>query len=161
MFLNIPPRKKVEQLPEILSTEEVELLLSTLTNHKHRTVLMTTYAAGLRLSEIVNLKLTDIDSKRMMIRVRQGKAREAKTGIRTLSKRLLEQLRIYWKMYHPSLWLFSGRKSGQQMSPSTVAAIYYNARDKAGIKKAKGYIRCVIMRSFKLYRVMTVNMGDP
>ena len=136
MFLNIPPRKKVEQLPEILSTEEVELLLAALTNHKHRTVLMTTYATGLRLSEIVNLKLTDIDSKRMMIRVRQGKGSKDRYTI--LSKRLLEQLRIYWKMYHPSLWLFSGRKPGQQISSSTVAAIYYNARDKAGIKKGKG-----------------------
>jgi site-specific recombinase XerD len=136
IFLNIPPRKKVAQLPEILSTEEVELLLGALTNHKHRTVLMTTYAAGLRLNEIVNLKLTDIDSKRMMIRVRQGKGSKDRYTI--LSKRLLEQLRIYWKMYHPSLWLFSGRKLGQQMSPSTVSAIYYKARDKAGIKKGKG-----------------------
>ncbi len=136
MFLNIPPRKKVEQLPEILSTEEVEVLLAALTNQKHRTVLMTTYATGLRLSEIVNLKLTDIDSKRMMIRVRQGKGSKDRYTI--LSKRLLEQLRIYWKMYHPSPWLFSGRKPGQQISPSTVAAIYYNARDKAGIKKGKG-----------------------
>ena len=136
MFLNIPPRKKVEQLPEILSTEEVEVLLGALTNPKHRTVLMTTYATGLRLSEIVNLKLTDIDSKRMMIRVRQGKGSKDRYTI--LSKRLLEQLRIYWKMYHPSLWLFSGRKPGQQISSSTVAAIYYNARDKAGIKKGKG-----------------------
>jgi site-specific recombinase XerD len=136
IFLNIPPRKKVAQLPEILSTEEVELLLGALTNHKHRTILMTTYAAGLRLNEIVNLKLTDIDSKRMMIRVRQGKGSKDRYTI--LSKRLLEQLRIYWKMYHPSLWLFSGRKLGQQMSPSTVSAIYYKARDKAGIKKGKG-----------------------
>ena len=135
-FLNIPPRKKVQQLPEILSTDEVERLLSALTNQKHRTVLMSAYAAGLRLSEIVNLKLTDIDSKRMMIRVRQGKGSKDRYTI--LSKRLLEQLRIYWKMYHPSLWLFSGRKPGQPISPSTVAAIYYNARDKAGIKKGKG-----------------------
>lgn len=136
MFLTIPPRKKVEQLPEILSTEEVERLLGALTNHKHRTVLMTAYAAGLRLGELVNLKLTDIDSKRMMIRVRQGKGSKDRYTI--LSKRLLEQLRIYWKMYRPSQWLFNGIKSGQQISPSTVAAIYYNARDKARIKKGKG-----------------------
>jgi len=72
----------------------------------------------------------------MMIRVRQGKGSKDRYTI--LSKRLLQQLRIYWKMYHPSLWLFSGRKPGQQISPSTVSAIYYNARDKAGIKKGKG-----------------------
>jgi len=136
MFLAIAPRKKVAQLPEILSNDEVERLLGALTNQKHRTVLMTAYAAGLRLSEIMNLKLTDIDSKRMMIRVRQGKGSKDRYTI--LSKRLLKQLRIYWKMYHPSLWLFSGRTPGQQISPSTVAAIYNNAKGKAGIKKGKG-----------------------
>jgi len=135
-FLTIPPRKKVQQLPEILSTDEVECMLCAVTNQKHRTVLMTTYAAGLRLSEVVNLKLTDIDSKRMMIRVRQGKGSKDRYTI--LSKRLLQQLRMYWKMYHPSLWLFSGRKPGQPMPASTAAAIYYNAKNKAGIKKGKG-----------------------
>jgi len=135
-FLTIPPRKKVQQLPEILSTDEVECMLCAVTNQKHRTVLMTTYAAGLRLSEVVNLKLTDIDSKRMMIRVRQGKGSKDRYTI--LSKRLLQQLRMYWKRYHPSLWLFSGRKPGQPMPASTAAAIYYNAKNKAGIKKGKG-----------------------
>jgi site-specific recombinase XerD len=71
MFLNIPPRKKVHKLPEVLSTEELEHLFAALSNQKHRTLLMTTYAAGLRVSEVVNLKVTDIDSKRMMIRVQQ------------------------------------------------------------------------------------------
>jgi len=136
MFLSIPPRKKVAQLPEILSTEEVERLLGALKNQKHRTVLMTAYAAGLRLSEIVKLKLADIDSKRMMIRVRQGKGSKDRYTI--LSKRLLEQLRIYWAMYQPSEWLFNGTKSGYRMSPSTGAAIYYNAKKKAGIQKGKG-----------------------
>jgi integrase/recombinase XerD len=134
--LSMPPYKKVNKLPEILSTDEVECLLCAVTNQKHRTVLMTAYAAGLRLSELVNLQLRDIDSKRMMIRVRQGKGNKDRYTI--LSKRLLEQLRIYWKMYHPTLWLFSGRKPEHPISPSTIAAIYYNARDKAGIKKGKG-----------------------
>ncbi len=134
--LNMPPYKKVNKLPEILSTDEVERLLCAVTNQKHRTVLMSAYAAGLRLSEIVNLKLGDIDSKRMMIHVKQGKGSKDRYTI--LSKRLLEQLRIYWKGYRPSEWLFSGRKPGQPISPSTAAAIYYNAKDKAGIKKGKG-----------------------
>jgi site-specific recombinase XerD len=132
----MPPYKKVNKLPEILSTDEVERLLCAVTNQKHRTVLMSAYAAGLRLSEIVNLKLGDIDSKRMMIHVKQGKGSKDRYTI--LSKRLLEQLRIYWKGYRPSEWLFSGRKPGQPISPSTAAAIYYNAKDKAGIKKGKG-----------------------
>jgi integrase/recombinase XerD len=73
LSLSIPPRKKVTQLPEILSAEELESLFAALSNQKHRTLLMTTYAAGLRVSEVVNLKVADIDSKRMMIRVQQGK----------------------------------------------------------------------------------------
>jgi site-specific recombinase XerD len=134
--LSIPPQKKVKQLPEVLSTEEVESLLGAASNQKHRTLLMSTYGAGLRISEVVNLKLTDIDSKRMMIRVRQGKGNKDRYTI--LSKRLLEELRIYWKRYRPALWLFSGRKPEQPMPKSTAAAIYYNAKDKAGIRRGKG-----------------------
>lgn len=134
--LSMPPYKKVNKLPEVLSTEEVECLLGAARNLKHRTLLMTTYAAGLRVHEVVNLKLTDIDSKRMMIRVRQGKGNRDRYTI--LSKRLLEELRIYWKGYRPSEWLFSGRKPEQPMPISTAAAIYYNLKDKAGITKGKG-----------------------
>ncbi len=134
--LNIPPQKKVKQLPEVLSTEEVESLLGAASNQKHRALLMTTYGAGLRVSEVVNLKLTDIDSKRMMIRVRQGKGNKDRYTI--LPERLLKELRIYWKRYRPSLWLFSGRKPEQAMPKSTAAAIYYNAKEKAGLKRGKG-----------------------
>ncbi len=134
--LSIPTQKKAKQLPEVLSTEEVQCLLGAASNQKHRTLLMSTYAAGLRLSEVVNLKLNDIDSKRMMIRISQGKGNKDRYTI--LSKRLLEELRIYYKKYRPSEWLFSGRKPGQPMPKSTAAAIYYNAKDKAGIKKGKG-----------------------
>lgn len=134
--LSIPPQKKVKQLPEVLSTEELQCLLGAVSNQKHRTLLMSTYAAGLRVSEVVNLKLEDIDSKRMMIRVQQGKGNKDRYTI--LSKRLLEELRIYYKRYRPSEWLFSGRKPEQPMPKSTAAAIYYNAKDKAGIKKGKG-----------------------
>jgi site-specific recombinase XerD len=134
--LSIPPQKKVKQLPEVLSTEEVETLLGAASNQKHRTLLMSTYAAGLRVSEVVNLKLMDIDSKRMMIRVQQGKGNKDRYTI--LSKRLLEELRIYYKRYRLSEWLFSGRKPEHPMPKSTAAAIYYNVKDKAGIKKGKG-----------------------
>jgi site-specific recombinase XerD len=134
--LSIPPQKKVKQLPEVLSTEELQCLLGGVSNQKHRTLLMATYAAGLRVSEVVKLKLTDIESKRMMIRVQQGKGNKDRYTI--LSKRLLKELRIYWKGYRPSLWLFSGRKPEQPMPKSTAAAIYYNAKDKAGIKRGKG-----------------------
>ena len=134
--LSLPPYKRENKLPEVLSTEELECLLGATSNQKHRTLLMSTYAAGLRVSEVVNLKLTDIDSKRMMIRVRQGKGNKDRYTI--LSKRLLKELRIYWKGYRPSEWLFSGRDPEQAMSKSTAAAIYNNAKNKAGIKRGRG-----------------------
>lgn len=137
MYLSIPPRKKDNTLPEILSVEELERLFSALTNQKHRTMLMTTYAAGLRVSEVVNLKVTDIDSGRMMIRVKQGKGRKDRYTI--LSERLLQELRIYWRMYRPTQWLFySGKKTKLSLSVSTLQRVYNQAKEKAGITKGKG-----------------------
>jgi site-specific recombinase XerD len=137
MYLNIPPRKKDNTLPEIFSAEELEALFAALTNQKHRTLLMTTYAAGLRVSEVVGLKITDIDSKRMMIRVQQGKGRKDRYTI--LSQRLLQELRIYWRMYRPSEWLFySGKKIKLPLSVSSLQRVYKQAKEKAGITKGKG-----------------------
>jgi site-specific recombinase XerD len=134
--LSIPPRKKVRKLPEILSAEELESLFAALSNQKHRTLLMTTYSAGLRLSEVVHLRITDIDSKRMMIRVQQGKGRRDRYTI--LSKRLLTELRAYWRMYRPPVWLFYGAKKNQPLSERSAQAVYYRAKNKAGITKGKG-----------------------
>ncbi len=136
LFINIPINKKGSELPEILSSDELERLFTVMTNQKHRTLLMTAYAAGLRVSELVNLKLADIDSKRMMIRVHQGKGRKDRYTI--LSKRLLKELRIYCKMYSPHLWLFTGRNPEQPLPSGTAQKIYYKAKDRAGIKKGKG-----------------------
>jgi site-specific recombinase XerD len=134
--LSIPPRKKVTQLPEILSSEELESLFAALSNQKHRTLLMTTYSAGLRLNEVVHLRVTDIDSKRMMIRVKQGKGRKDRYTI--LSKRLLTELRAYWKRYRPPVWLFYGAKKSRPLTDRSAQAVYYNAKKKAGITKGKG-----------------------
>jgi site-specific recombinase XerD len=134
--LSIPPRKKVRKLPEILGAEELESLFAALSNQKHRTLLMTTYSAGLRLSEVVHLRVTDIDSKRMMIRVQQGKGRRDRYTI--LSKRLLTELRAYWRMYRPPVWLFYGTKKTRPLTDRSAQAIYYNAKKKAGITKGKG-----------------------
>ena len=90
------PRPRVPQrLPEILSREEIERLLAVTTNLKHRVLLMTTYSAGLRVSEVARLKVSDIDSQRMTLRVDQGKG--AKDRYTLLSKRLLSELRRYWQ----------------------------------------------------------------
>jgi site-specific recombinase XerD len=135
LFINIPINKKGRLLPEILSSDELERLFTVMTNQKHKTLLMTAYAAGLRVSELVNLKLADIDSKRMMIRVQQGKGMKDRYTI--LSKRLLKELRIYWKMYRPHLWLFNGRDPEQPLPSGTAQKIYYKAKERAGIKKGK------------------------
>jgi site-specific recombinase XerD len=102
----IPQIKRVTRLPEILSPEQLEKLFAAPRNPKHRVLLMTAYSAGLRVSELVNLKVTDVHSDRMMIRVEQGKGRKDRYTL--LSKRLLSELRAYWKIKRSPVWLFPG-----------------------------------------------------
>jgi integrase/recombinase XerD len=136
MRLAIPPSKKKTQLPEILSAEELVCLFGSASNPKHRALLMATYGGGLRVSEVVRLQITDIDSKRMMIRVEQGKANKDRYTI--LSQRLLQELRLYWKMYRPPIWLFPGRDLNEHMHIGTAQRAYYHAKHKAGIRKGRG-----------------------
>ena len=132
------PRPKVpSRLPEILSREEVARLLSSTANLKHRAFLMTTYAAGLRLSEACHLKLCDIDSDRMTIRVEQGKG--AKDRYTPLSPRLLIELRRYWAAYRPAPWLFPGARDAQgPLLRKSAQRIFHAAKDRAGITKRCG-----------------------
>ena len=102
----IPMPKRPFKLPVILSREEVMHFLASVASIKHRTILMTAYAAGLRVSEAIHLKVTDIDSQRMTLRVDQGKGRKDRYVM--LSPRLLAELRAYWKAVRPILWLFPG-----------------------------------------------------
>jgi site-specific recombinase XerD len=136
MRLWIPPRKVESKLPEILSKEEVARILSVLENPKHRMLLMTTYAGGLRVSEVVKLQVKDIDSQRMTIRVKQGKGRKDRYTI--LSRKLLIQLRDYWKIYRPAVHLFPGRNLNQPLSRQSAFLIYHKAKSKAGITKEGG-----------------------
>jgi integrase/recombinase XerD len=85
-------------------------------NLKHRAILMTIYAAGLRVSELINLRLTDIDSQRQLISIRQGKGHKDRQVM--LSPKLLEVLRTYWKHYRPKIWLFPEVKLGHPSDPS-------------------------------------------
>jgi len=134
--LSIPPRKHKQQLTEVVSTKEVIRLITAPLKLKHRVMLMMTYSGGLRVSELVNLKISDIDSKRMVIRVEQAKGNKDRYTI--LSERLLPELRIYWKMYHPKTWLFPNKRQSQPMNISTPQKIYYDAKKKSGITKGKG-----------------------
>ena len=132
------PRPKVPQrLPHILSREEVAALFEHTENLKHRAFLMTTYATGLRLLEACHLKVSDIDSDRMTIRVEQGKG--AKDRYTLLSPRLLKELRRYWIAQRPARWLFpSPRVADHPMLPKSAQRIFYAAKDRAGITKPCG-----------------------
>jgi integrase/recombinase XerD len=132
------PRPKVpSRLPEILSREEIVKLLDLTTNLKHRALLMATYAGGLRVSEVCQLKVTAIDSQRMTIRVEQGKG--AKDRYTMLSPRLLTELRRYWLVNRPQPWLFpGGRVAAEPMAVQTAQRIFRAAKDRAGITKDCG-----------------------
>jgi site-specific recombinase XerD len=111
------PRAK-SKLPVVLDLSEVESLFSVTKNLKHKVMLMLTYSAGLRVSEAARLKLTDIDSKRMTVRISQGKGGKDRYSI--LSRTTLEHLRLYWKKYRPQEWLFEGQKQDEHISLSTI-----------------------------------------
>jgi site-specific recombinase XerD len=132
------PRPKVpSKLPQILSREQVAALIEKTTNLKHRALLMTTYAGGLRLLEVCHLKVSDIDSERMTIRIEQSKG--AKDRYTLLSARLLTELRRYWLVQRPTRWLFpSARIAEQPIHPKTAQRIFYAAKDRAGITKDCG-----------------------
>lgn len=132
----LPCAKEPSKLPEILSHEELVRLFTVTTNRKHRALLMTTYAAGLRASEVTQLRITDIDSERRCIRVDQGKGRMDRYV--PLSPRLLTQLREYWREKRPPHWLFPGTWIDRHMSRDGASYIYGKARTKAGITKDGG-----------------------
>jgi site-specific recombinase XerD len=113
--------------PRVYSPAEIERLLNVAgLNPKHRVLLMTTYAAGLRVSEVCRLKLEDIVSSRMQIRVTQGKGNKDRYTI--LSARLLVELRTYWRLVRPTLWLFpSSQYPGTPLTSKTVQAVFAQA----------------------------------
>jgi site-specific recombinase XerD len=127
-----PPRAK-RKLPVVLDLTEVESLFCVTKNLKHKAILMMTYASGLRASETASLKLTDIDSKRMMVRIRQGKGGKDRYSI--LSQRALEQLRQYWHKYRPTEWLFEGAKKENPITTHSIQLMFYAAKKRAGITK--------------------------
>ena len=132
----VPGAKVPSTLPQVLNHDELVRLFTVTTNLKHRAVLMTAYAAGLRASELGRLQVCDIDSARMCLRVNQGKG--SKDRYVPLSPRLLEHLREYWRRDRPQHWLFPTRPLDRPMSRQTPARIYQAAKDKARIRKAGG-----------------------
>lgn len=131
-FYDIPRPKKPLKLPHILAEEEVVALVRSTPNLKHRALLMTAYGAGLRVSELVNLKLRDIDPKRMLIFVEQSKGK--KDRMVPLSGLLLDTLRLYRKEYQPLFYLFEGEK-GKAYSTRSAQEVLKEAKKRAGIYK--------------------------
>jgi site-specific recombinase XerD len=138
MQLNRPPRPAHKHLPRVLSVEQLEHLFTTTLNPKHRALLMTTYAAGLRVSEVVRLQVHDIESapSRMLIRINQGKGNKDRYTL--LSERLLVELRAYWQIDCPRPWLFPDAKGKRPMPSSTAQKLYNQARRRAGIEQGHG-----------------------
>jgi len=131
--VEIAKPKVRRKLPTVLSREEVQALLNAAANLKHRALVATLYGTGLRCEEAQHLKITDIDSQRMMVHVREGKGRFPRQVM--LSPKLLELLRIYWRWRKPTDWLFPGQKAGFPIHQSAIRQICQELRKKAGIKK--------------------------
>lgn len=130
----IPAPKKPQRLPVVLSPEEVLHFLGCVGNTKQRAILTTCYAAGLRISEALHLKPTDIDRQRMVIRVDQGKGQKDRYVM--LSPKLLQTLCNYWRAVRPQGgWLFEGERSGQPLNRSSVEQACHKARRLSGIRK--------------------------
>lgn len=131
-FYSIDRPQKTEKLPKVISLEEVQLIINNTNNIKHRCIISLLYSAGLRRSELLNLKLEDIDSKRMIVNVINSKG--GKDRLTILSPTLLTDLRAYYKKWEPKTYLFEGI-SGKQYSGSSVSRIIDKARLKSGILK--------------------------
>jgi site-specific recombinase XerD len=130
---DVPFPKKQQKLPVVLSQEEVVHFLNCVDRGKHRVILTTCYAAGLRISEAVRLKATAIDSARMVIRVEQGKGRKDRYVM--LSPKLLEILRSYWRAVRPKEWLFPSVRDNRPITKDAVEAACQKAHRLARLPK--------------------------
>jgi integrase/recombinase XerD len=129
----MPFVREPRKLPVVLSPEEVARFLEAAPGLKYRAALSVAYGAGLRAAEIISLKITDIDSARMVIRVEQGKGRKDRYVM--LSAHLLELLRAYWRAARPQGWLFPGRDPVQPLTTRQLNRVCHAAAQAAGIDK--------------------------
>ncbi len=132
-FYAIERPRKEYKLPKVLSKEEILSIIDHTNNIKHRCIISLLYSAGLRRSELLNLTMKDIDSKRMVIKVKQAKGNKDRYTV--LNKKVLEDLRIYYKTYNPKVYLFEGLVIGKKYSSSSVLKIVRQAAEKAKIEK--------------------------
>jgi len=144
LYYKIHQKKKIEieeikrprrgrKLPEILSPQEVERLLKSTFNIKHKAMLSLIYACGLRRSELLNLRINSIDTDRSLLIIKSAKGN--KDRVAPLPKSIYEMLRQYYKQYKPRNWMFEGQKEGEQYTESSIQNVFQQCRAKAGIKK--------------------------
>ena len=124
--------RKGSPLPNVLSKEDVAKLLSGTENIKHKAILSLIYSCGLRRSELLNMQITDIDSKRNVINIRHAKG--DKDRIVPLSEKILSLLRDYFKQYRPQKWLFEGQIAGTQYTETSLNHLFQRAKNKAQMK---------------------------
>ena len=132
IFYHLDRPRTEKTLPEVLSEEQVADLLNSVENLKHRAILMTIYSAGLRIGESINLRISDIDSKRMQIRIEQAKGKKDRYTL--LSVKTLEVLKKYFLAYKPKVWLFEGQNGGQY-SEKSIQLIFHKAKEAVKINK--------------------------
>ncbi|MEJ8801918.1 tyrosine-type recombinase/integrase [Pontibacter sp. H249] len=128
---NVERPEKPDRLPTVLSKEEVKRILEATDNLKHRCMLQLLYAGGLRIGEVINLRLSDVKSDRNLLLIRGGKGKKDRTTV--LSQKLLENLRMYYKEYKPKEWLFEGQYGGQYTVES-IRNVFRASKAKAGVK---------------------------
>ncbi len=133
-FWEIPRPKKSLLLPKVISKEQIALLINAIENIKHKTIIMLAYACGLRVSEVVSLKVKHIDSNRKIILIEKAKGKKGR--IVTLSPGILIMLREYYKQYKPKDYLFEGQFDNQHLTARSIQQVLQNAKEKAGIKQA-------------------------
>jgi integrase len=130
--------KREKKLPVVLSKQEIRRLLESIENLKYQCIMMVGYSAGLRLNEVLHLKVSDIDSERMQIRVDQGKGKKDRYTL--LSKTLVIKLREYYKIYRPYQWLFPSRTSDQPLGSSPIQKTFRIAKKKPAYSNLRLFI---------------------
>jgi integrase/recombinase XerD len=144
IVIDLPRPKKPLLLPIVLGRKSISRIITGTANLKHRCMLMLAYSAGLRVSEITALKISDIDSDRMSIYIRRAKGK--KDRVVALSEILLVELRKYFLQYHPKIYLFEG-VGGEQYAVRSLQQVFKDAKEKAGIRQPGAYIACgIVMR---------------
>lgn len=133
--IGIPKKRTPQRLPEVYSREELERLFRCAEGGRSRILLVTAYAAGLRVGELVRLRVSDVDSSRHVLRVQEGKGMKDRYTL--LPDRLLEELRAYYKTYRPEHWLFPNRH-GEHLNETVPQRAYDRAKAKAGLTKNGG-----------------------